>query len=64
MTVPITRRNETGDATVVPRLIDASSPTVMGGLPVHIEELRGHYVAVVATNPRIKRNFVRIFKTL
>ena len=43
-------RNETGDATVVPRLIDASSPTVMGGLPVHIEELRGHYVAVVATN--------------
>ncbi len=36
------------DNCVMDRIV-ASSPSVIAGLPVHIEELRGHWVAVVAT---------------
>ena len=44
------RRNEQDEVVETFNCLDASSPTVFAGLPAHIEELRGHWVAVVATH--------------
>ena len=41
--------NDEGEVVGQRPALDASSPTVLGGLPVRIEELRDHWVVVVAT---------------
>ncbi len=43
------RRDNQGEVVETYPCLDATSPTVVAGLPAHIEELRGHWVAVVAT---------------